>query len=259
MRMAGVYASARLYLVPGPTGMELRLHGRRVSSYRSTARLCWRKHPEGRILFHAVGHLVSGLATLAGCRLPSCSGSTDRASMNCAELPPSHHSSAGLLSWRILALITGLFLLQFAHTRLDRHSSRHRADRRRIPWPISLLRQCRSRRIWPPDTWPRRPHEPARMAGAQERNRHPFCAIQLRRRSSPWILRDCETCRTLGQQHLRILFSRLRNATRGARRQSRQRTRQSQSSCQSRQTLPERPGGTLRDRSRRSRKVSTTP
>ncbi len=53
----------------GPPSMELSLHGRGVSSYRRAAGLCRRKHPERRILFHAIGHTCLRACYAPGCRL----------------------------------------------------------------------------------------------------------------------------------------------------------------------------------------------
>jgi formate dehydrogenase iron-sulfur subunit len=115
--LAGVYASARLYLVPGRPAWNSPFT---VAEFLLTAALLG--SAGANILndassFTRSATLLSGLATLlaAGCKLLWLERSSVHELRGTFRLLTTVLS--GLLSWRILALVTGLFLLQFAHTR----------------------------------------------------------------------------------------------------------------------------------------------
>jgi len=115
--LAGVYASARLYLVPGRPAWNSPFT---VAEFLLTAALLG--SAGANILNNASSFtrsatLVSGLATLlaAGSKLLWLERSSVHELRGAFRLLTTVLS--GLLSWRILALVTGLFLLQFAHNR----------------------------------------------------------------------------------------------------------------------------------------------
>ncbi len=115
--LAGVYASARLYLVPGRPAWNSPFT---VAEFLLTAALLG--SAGANILndtssFTRSATLVSGLATLlvAGSKLFWLERSGVHELRGAFRLLTTVLS--GLLSWRIMALVTGLFLLQFAHTR----------------------------------------------------------------------------------------------------------------------------------------------
>ncbi len=115
--LAGVYASARLYLVPGRPAWNSPFT---VAEFLLTATLLG--SAGATILsdassFARLATAVAGVATLlvTGSKmfwLKQSSGHELRGTFRLLTTVLS-----GRLSWRILALITGLFMLQFAHTR----------------------------------------------------------------------------------------------------------------------------------------------